>query len=58
VHAPELAHHGLKDEALTAEVRRLLEDGLHVREIVERLKERGVARRAVYEAARAVRAAD
>jgi len=58
VHAPSLARDELKGEALSAEVRRLLEDGLHVREAAERLKHRGVARRAVYEAARALRAAD
>ena len=48
----------LDGEALRAEVERLLAQGSSVRDAAERLKERGVSRRAVYEAARSVKLED
>lgn len=57
IHAAQSEGGALAGEALQAEVRRLLGEGLHVREIAERLKPKGVPRRAVYDAARAAREA-
>jgi 16S rRNA (cytidine1402-2'-O)-methyltransferase len=55
VYVPETPVAAPCGDALDAEVRALLAEGLHVREIAQRLRRRGVARRAVYEAARRLR---
>jgi len=53
VNVEAAAERALEGDALRDEVRRLLAEGLHVRDIAQRLKTRGVARRDVYAAARA-----
>jgi len=52
VYIEAAAAHALTGDALAEEVRRLLEEGLHVRDIALRLKAQGVSRREVYAAAR------
>jgi len=52
VHAPAGDADSLSADELALEVKRLLDAGLSVRDAAARLKPRGVARRAVYDAAR------